>query len=62
MGRHYYSCAFRAGNIVFSALFVKLQDSMRLKGRLQCDIRTMGSTSAVLLNDEDSKVGKRKDF
>ena len=44
----------------------RLQNSVRVKGRLQCDTSAMSFTSAVLLNDEDvrknSKVGKRNDF
>ena len=35
---------------------------MRLKELLKCDVSAMGFTSAVLVNDEDSKVGKRNDF
>ena len=44
----------------------RLQDSVRVKGRLQGDTSAMSFTSAVLPNDEDvrkdSKVGKRNDF
>ena len=43
----------------------RLQGSMRVKKRLQCDTSAMSFTSAVLLNDEDVreniKVRSRND-